>query len=85
MRLARIYPTLLPMSEQTTHPIPPHEALRADIHRFCEAHGMTKTAFGIAAISDPGFVAGLDSGREPRWSTIQKVRGWMAEQERGAA
>ena len=73
------------MSKQITPHLAPHEALKAEIYRFCDAHSMTKTAFGIAAISDPGFVAGLESGREPRWSTIQKVRNWMAKQEQGAA
>ena len=64
---------------------PAVKALKADIVRFCEARGMAKTAFGVAAISDPGFVAGLGAGREPRWSTVQKVRLWMAAQEQGAA
>jgi hypothetical protein len=73
------------MSEQITQHLAPHEALRADVLRFCEASGMTKTAFGVAAMGDPGFVAGLENGREPRWETIQKVRRWMADAERGAA
>ena len=73
------------MSEQITNSIPPHEALRAEISAFCDARGITKTAFGVSALGDPGFVAGLDAGREPRWSTMQKVREWMAQQERGAA
>ena len=46
---------------------------------------MTKTALGISALGDPGFVAGLEAGREPRWSTVQRVRDWMAQQEAGAA
>lgn len=73
------------MSSQTTPHLAPHEALKAEIQQFCEAHGITKTALGVAALGDPGFVAGLESGREPRWSTIARVRNWMAEQEAGAA
>ena len=45
---------------------------------------MTKTAFGREAVGDPGFVAGLDAGREPRWSTVQKVRDWMKSQPEGS-
>lgn len=73
------------MSEQITPHLAPHEALKAEISRFCDAHSITKTALGVSALGDPGFVAGLESGREPRWSTIAKVRQWMADQERGAA
>ena len=70
------------MSEQIT----PHLAFKADVLAFCERMGMPKTTFGENAIGDPNFVADLErKGREPRWSTMQKVRLWMAEQERGAA
>lgn len=73
------------MNRQITPPLAPHKALKAEIDQFCRVREITKTAFGVAALGDPGFVAGLEAGREPRWSTIQKVREWMAEQERGAA
>jgi hypothetical protein len=59
----------------------PHTELRADVLAYCEAHGMTKTAFGVKAVGDPRFVADLEKGREPRWSTIERVRLFM----RGAA
>lgn len=77
------------MTQHTTPHLAPHEALRAEIAAFCAERGMTKTAFGKDALGDPGFVSGLEDGREPRWSTVQKVRRWMAEEvakaERGAA
>ena len=73
------------MNKHTTPHLAPHEVLKGEISAFCEARGMTKTAFGREAVGDPGFVAGLDAGREPRWSTVQKVRLWMAAQEQGAA
>jgi hypothetical protein len=73
------------MNRQSTPPLAPHEALKSEIARFCEANSMTKTALGISALGDPGFVAGLEAGREPRWSTVQRVRDWMAQQEAGAA
>jgi hypothetical protein len=38
---------------------------------------MTPTAFGKNAVSDPGFVFGLRSGREPRRDTITRVRDFM--------
>ena len=74
------------MNKHITPHLAPHEALKGEISAFCEARGMTKTAFGREAVGDPGFVAGLDAGREPRWSTVQKVRDWMKSQpEKGAA
>lgn len=56
---------------------PPHIALTAEVLAFCEAKRMTKTTFGIEAVGDPRFVSDLEAGREPRWSTIQKVRDFM--------
>lgn len=85
MLCVRMLPKTAGMSEQITQHLAPHDALKTEIHRFCEARGVTKTALGVAALGDPGFVAGLESGREPRWSTVQKVRAWMAQQEAGAA
>ena len=58
---------------------PPHIALTAEVLAFCKAKSMTKTAFGIEAVGDPRFVSDLESGREPRWSTIQKVRDFMGK------
>ena len=73
------------MNKQITPHLAPHEALKSEIATFCEARGMTKTAFGREAVGDPGFVAGLDAGREPRWSTVQKVRNWMNSQPKTGA
>lgn len=69
------------MSEQIT----PHLEFKSEVLAFCEQTGMKKTAFGVNALGDPGFVAGIESGREPRWSTMERVRAWMADQERGVA
>jgi hypothetical protein len=53
-----------------------------------EAHlERTKTkasAFGKRALGDPGFVANLRRGREPRWSTAQRVRAFIASHTDGS-
>ena len=66
-------------------PAPEVSGLMCEVLAFCERTGTTKTALGVSALGDPGFVAGLESGREPRWSTMVKVRLWMAQAERASA
>jgi len=63
---------------------PAHELLLAEIRQFCEATGTSKSALGWQAVNDPSFVHGLERGREPRFSTIQKVRRYMADRLNGA-
>lgn len=54
-----------------------YEGFRRDVAAFIEATGTAKTTLGIRALNDPGFVAGLNSGRTPRPETIQRVRDYM--------
>lgn len=53
----------------------------AEIDAFLERTGMAPTAFGRLACNDASFVEDLHGGREPRLSTIEKVRRFMAEFE----
>lgn len=55
----------------------PHADLLRDIETFIEAHDMTKSAFGVAAVRDPRFVFDLEGGRECRRSTVIRVRRFM--------
>jgi hypothetical protein len=57
---------------------PPHLDLISEIRAHCAAHDMKPTAFGIAAMADPMFVADLEAGRECRRSTIARVREYIA-------
>ncbi len=59
----------------------PAETLLVEIDRFLERTGTAPTAFGKAALSDPNFVWNLRSGREPRFSTAQRVRDFMASHQ----
>lgn len=63
----------------------------SEILTFIAARGMARSQFGVEALGDPGFVAGLEKGREPRRATLARVKGYMltaqapARNERGAA
>lgn len=56
-----------------------HDALLSDVERFLADSGMTPTAFGQAAVSDPRFVFDLRQGRECRRATREKVVTYIAE------
>lgn len=56
------------------------DQFRADIETYLTVTGLTPTAFGSKAAGDPNFVFDLRDGREPRFSTIEKVRAFMTAQ-----
>jgi hypothetical protein len=47
------------------------------IEAFLTEHEMTASAFGLAALNDPGFVFDLRNGREVRRATRQKATDFM--------
>lgn len=53
------------------------DAFIAEVESYLSSSGLTPTAFGLKAAGDPNFVFDLRSGREPRRTTIEKVRGFM--------
>jgi 2,4-dienoyl-CoA reductase-like NADH-dependent reductase (Old Yellow Enzyme family) len=53
------------------------DPLVAEIEQFLAESRITATAFGRDALSDPGFVFGLRSGRDCRLSTAERVREQM--------
>lgn len=58
-------------------PEPAHPQLLAEIAAYCEATGMSRSAFGACAMNDPSFVSDLEAGRECRQRTITRVRRFM--------
>lgn len=52
------------------------------LHREVEAYlrksGMPPSAFGRAALNDPGFVYDLRAGRTLRKATAQRVRAYLS-------
>lgn len=54
----------------------------ADVEAHLVETGLTPTAFGTKAAGDPNFVFDLRAGREPRFSTIEKVRAFMGDGDR---
>ncbi|MCF4166358.1 hypothetical protein L2U69_11945 [Zavarzinia compransoris] len=54
-----------------------------EIRAFLGATGMTKSAFGSAALKDPALVFQLEGGRELRRQTREKVRQFIATQSPG--
>jgi hypothetical protein len=54
------------------------EQVLREISSFLSRHAMTKTQFGKAAVNDPGFVFGLESGRNTGVKTVDRARKYMA-------
>jgi hypothetical protein len=57
-----------------------NKALLAAVETALAATGMSATAFGRAAVSDPSFVTALRNGRDLRVSTVKRVRDFIAAQ-----
>jgi hypothetical protein len=60
-------------------------ALLAEIDAFRSRTGMTASAFGRTAVSDPNFIGDLHKGRMPSLLLIDRVRNFMQSQEESAA
>ena len=56
------------------------QSFLSEIERFLDAAGLEPTALGKQALGDPNFVFDLRKGRSPSTRTIDKVRGWIAQQ-----
>lgn len=52
--------------------------LLSTIERYLRQSGVPATRFGREAMADPGFVASLRRGREPREATIRRVAAYLA-------
>lgn len=65
------------------------ERLLTDIESFIRESGMTASAFGRAAASDPNFVGDLRAGRKPNLDLADRVWAFIDSQrasyQRGAA
>jgi hypothetical protein len=48
------------------------------IERYLRETGVTPSRFGRDAMGDPGFVASLRRGREPRPATVRRVAAYLA-------
>jgi hypothetical protein len=48
-----------------------------EIHAYRAKHGLDRTKFGILAANDGHLLPRLEAGREPRRSTVEKVRAFM--------
>ena len=55
-----------------------HPELLAEIEAFIAAKGMTETAFGRRAMSDPHFVRDVRGARRLWPHTVEKVRNFMS-------
>ena len=48
-----------------------------EIHAYRAKHGLDRTRFGILAANDGHLLPRLETGREPRRSTVEKGRAFM--------
>lgn len=60
------------------------DQFRATVEDFLERTQMPPTRFGKLAAGDPNFIIDLRKGREPRFSTTQRVRQFMDSHARRA-
>jgi len=58
-------------------PHPEIHNLLHEIRRYRAKTGMTRTRFGVEAMNDGHLLSRLQSGRQPRFDTIAKVRAFM--------
>lgn len=54
------------------------ENLKDEIAAFCTAHSMSGAKFSELAVGDASFWHKLTRGRDPKYSTVLKVRDFMA-------
>lgn len=60
--------------------------LLSTVERYLRESGVAASRFGREAVGDPGFVAALRRGREPRDRTIHRVAAYLAHaRSKGAA
>ena len=57
--------------------------LQRRIEHFLRQSGMAAARFGRDAVRDPRFVFDLRRGREPRPTTVRRVRAYLDRQEAG--
>jgi len=64
----------------------PHEQFRHEVEAFLAETKMAIAHFGDEACNDRSFVSDLrETKREFRWSTMEKVRAFMARHRAGHA
>lgn len=62
-----------------------HEmTLLAEIEKFCAEAGLSESQFGTLALNDKNFIPQLREGRDVRLSTVERVRAFIAAQEKAA-
>jgi len=52
-----------------------------EINAYRVKHGLDRTKFGILAANDGHLLPRLETGREPRRSTVEKVRAFMGSKK----
>lgn len=56
-----------------------------EMDAFLSTTGMSATRLGYMCFGDPGFVSALRNGRDPRLSTVAKLRCFMRNGRRSGA
>lgn len=62
-----------------------YATLIRQIDAFIARHGMTDTAFGLAAVNDGKIVPRIRLGKNITLRTVQRLTEFMAGQDRSAA
>lgn len=63
------------------HITTPHMDILALVEKHLASSGMSKSAFGTAAVGDPCLVDDLRAGREPRRRTVARIMEYIVTGE----
>lgn len=61
---------------------PQTRAILDEILAFCERQDVTRTSFGVHAVGDGNLITSLEKGRMPMFSTIDRIRAYIREQQK---
>lgn len=61
---------------------PEVRSLLARIVDYCEQNNCTRTAFGVNAVGDGNLIRSLERGRMPMFSTIDRIRAYIRDQQK---
>lgn len=61
------------------------QRLIAEIEAFCRRHSLYHADFGEMAVNDRAFYLKMTRGRDPKLTTINRIREFMQDYERQAA
>lgn len=70
------------VNQFTVRSMSTRENLLREIEEFLKQTGMSPTTFGTKAVGDRALMISLRDGRDPKLSTVDKIRSFMAKERK---